>query len=109
LSLEAGFDLGKQRNRRNAERVDLFAFADQFIDTVALDARHRIDALARGFAIDDEHRVDQIGRVEPVLAHQPSRKLRATIPTQSRRWELSWHDPLHCVRRRNGTAGVQIA
>ncbi|MDT4858233.1 hypothetical protein FQZ97_926910 [compost metagenome] len=68
--LERLVDHREQRHHRNAQFHAVFGHGQQQVQAQALHAGHGTHGLAPMGPIQHKHRVDQVGRAEPVLAHQ---------------------------------------
>ncbi len=73
----------KQRQRRNAQRHQLFGLLEQQVDGQALHSRHRRHRLAAVLAVEHEHRQDQVIDGQHIFAHQTAGKIVTTIATQT--------------------------
>ena len=104
LGAQLGLGVGKERDRRDAERSRLLRGGDDVVDREALDARHGGDRHALVAALDDEERPDQVVDAEPVLGDEAARPARAPRAPQAH----AGKGRRGRVRRCSSRAGVSV-
>ena len=88
----------KQRHGGNAEVNGLAELAQQPVDTLALDARHRGDRLDGLGAFEHEDRVDQVPAAERGFCHEAAQSRGATAAPQADCRELTGARTTHNSR-----------
>ena len=86
------FDIGKERDRRNAEFRHGLQLVDQPVDRIPLDTRHGLDRLHPVLALDDEHGIDEIVGGQRGFLHQPPREFPGAHAAHAGSWELARHE-----------------